>query len=143
MRSRYKISEQHGWYFVTSTTIQWIPLFTNQNYFDIILTSLKFSQLRKDLKIYAFVIMDNHFHAILQHSNLSGAMQSIKSYTAGRIIKQLQIERKSWALDLLKQYKQLYKTSSNYQIWQEGFHPQLIENDSILTQKLNIYIIIL
>jgi len=34
-------------------------------------------------------------------------------------------------------YKKKYKTDRTYQIWQEGSHPQLIQNDEMLIQKLD------
>ena len=41
MRSRYKII-QEGIYFITSTIIEWLPVFTSEKYFQIILTMSHF-----------------------------------------------------------------------------------------------------
>ncbi len=136
MRSRYKIFETEAPYFVTSTIVEWLPLFTSTAYFEILRSSFEFSQHKKQLKIYAFVFMDNHIHAIMQHPNLSRIMQSIKSYTAFEIIKQLKMEKKVWALNVLQNYKVPHKTESRYQVWQEGFHPQMITDENMLTQKI-------
>ena len=136
MRSRYKVYESEAAYFITSTIVEWVPIFTSAGYFDILLSSLRFSQQKKNLKIYAFVIMDNHFHAVVRHPQLSRVMQSIKSYTAAELVMQLKSDKKIWALNVFQNYKLYYKKESRYQIWQEGFHPQMITDADMLTQKI-------
>ena len=69
MRDRYKILEENGIYFVTSTIIEWIPIFTQKVYFDIVIETLKFCKKNKGLQLYAYVIMDNHFHLIVSSKN--------------------------------------------------------------------------
>ena len=71
MRSRYKITDQDGIYFITSTIVEWLPVFTNLPYFQIIIDSLKFCIKSKALKLYAYVILDNHFHLIVSGFQLS------------------------------------------------------------------------
>ena len=39
-------------------------------------------------------------------------------------------------LELLKMFKRNYKTRSDYQLWEEGSHPQLIESEAVMRQKL-------
>ena len=46
MRSRYQIINNSGVYFITSTIIEWIPVFTKREYFDIIVQSLSYSSAR-------------------------------------------------------------------------------------------------
>ncbi len=40
-------------------------------------------------------------------------------------------------LGLLKFFKRAHKTQSTYQLWEEGSHPQLIESESIMRQKVD------
>ena len=40
-------------------------------------------------------------------------------------------------LDLLARLKRSHKTESDYQVWEEGNHPQLIETESVMRQKLD------
>lgn len=136
MRTRYRIIEKNGIYFVTSTTVEWIPLFTSRKYCDIVIQSLKFCKETKGLRLYAFVIMDNHIHLIVKASELSGTMASFKKFTAKEIIGQLKHDNKQWLLGQLAFYKKKYKTESDYQVWQEGIHPQLILNEEMLMQKI-------
>lgn len=136
MRSRYKITEKDGIYFITSSIVWWIPVFTSQKYFDILIDSFKFCQREKGLKIYAYTILDNHFHAIVAALKLSNIIQSLKSFTAKQIIEQLKKDDKRWLLNILAWQKKPHKEKSEHQVWQEGFHPQLIFSEEMLVQKI-------
>ena len=136
MRSRYKITEKNGIYFVTSTIVEWMPVFTIQKYFDIVIQSLRFCKNQKGLKLYAFVILDNHFHLIVSGPELSSTLASLKKFTAKEIIAQLEQDNRHWLLNQFAFYKKKSKTESNYQVWQEGIHPQLIINSEMLVQKI-------
>jgi len=137
MRSSYKILDNKALYFVTSTIVEWIPIFTSENYFKILADVVTFSQNEKSLKVFAYVIMDNHFHMVLQHDNLTNIMKSIKSYTAKKILEQLETDRKNWVLNQLKYYKLKHKIESKFQVWQESFHPEQILTEKMLMQKIN------
>ena len=53
MRSRYKVAEQDGLYFITSTIVEWIPVFTNKPYFDLMIQSLGFCRQHKGLQLFS------------------------------------------------------------------------------------------
>jgi hypothetical protein len=80
--------------------------------------------------------MENHFHLIASGPSLESIIQSLKRHTAKQIIAKLKAQKKKWLLNQLSFYKKKYKAHSAYQVWQEGFHPQLIENEEMLTQKM-------
>jgi putative transposase len=52
--------------FVTSTILNWRPLLKPDKYKKFILKSLQFLVKEKRIILYAYVIMDNHLHLILQ-----------------------------------------------------------------------------
>ena len=136
MRSRYKITDKDGIYFITSTIVEWLPIFTSSAYFDIIINSFDFCRKSKALKLYAYTILDNHFHVICSAPELSETIQSLKSFTAKQIVRQLQKDNKKWALRILEYQKKHYKDQSTYQVWQEGFHLVLIHDEKMLIQKI-------
>ncbi len=105
MKSRYKITEKNGVYFLTSTIVEWLPVFTSQAYFEIVTKSLKFCQQNKGLLLYAFVILDNHFHLIAAAPEMAATIASLKKFTAREIIALLQCEHKDWLLNQLAFYK--------------------------------------
>jgi putative transposase len=135
MRDRYTFLEKEGIHFITSTIVEWLPVFTHGSYFMIIVDSLRFCQMKMDLIIYAYVIMDNHFHLIASSPDLSKTMASLRKFTANQIIKQLDADNKRWLLNQLAYYKKNYKTDSDHQVWQEGVHPELIQSQEMFVQK--------
>ncbi len=136
MRSRYKIVENNSIYFMTSTIIEWIPVFTKKKYFDIIVQSLSYCRQKKSLKLFAYVVLDNHIHFIASADNLSQIVRDFKSYTAREIIKTAMSDNRKWVLNQFKYFKKKYKKDSEYQVWQEGFHPQIITSEEVLKQKV-------
>ena len=136
MRSKYKIYDKQGIYFITSSIIEWIPIFISKSYFDILISSMEYCQENKNLTIYAYVILDNHFHMICHAPELSLTIQSMKRHTAKCIIEQLETDNKTWLLNLLSFYKKKHKKESTHQLWQEGFYPKQIISDESLLQKV-------
>jgi REP element-mobilizing transposase RayT len=63
--------------------------------------SFKFCKEMKGLKVYAFVIMDNHFHLIASAPELSNTLASLKKFTAKEIIALLEQDNKEWLLSQL------------------------------------------
>ncbi len=136
MRSRYKIINDDCPHFITCSVIEWLPVFTKKEYFDIIIHALQFSQKQKDLKIHAYVVLDNHLHLIISGNNLAKAVKEFKSFTAKEIINTLEKNKVTWLLNQFAFFKKKYKVESNYQVWQEGFHPKMIKDESMLQQKI-------
>ena len=135
MRSRYKVVEA-GAYFVTSSIIEWIEIFQDEEYCEIIIDELKFRRRRNEMKLFGYIIMPNHMHLIISSEKLSDVVRSIKSYTARKIIDQLKDRKSELLLKKFEICKQEFKIQSKYQIWQEGFHPKLIMNDKEFEQKI-------
>ena len=81
--------------------------------------------------------MRNHFHLIISGERLTNIIQSLKRHTARKIIITAESEnRKDW-LEQFRKYKKSYKIKSNYQVWQEGVHPQFISSIDMLEQKMH------
>ena len=136
-RSRYKIvTTDNSPYFITSSTVNWIPAFSSPAIANIILDSLSFLHQQQRLTLHAYVLMENHLHLIASSPNFSAEMRNFKSYTAGRCIKYYQEKNNQWMLAQLKRCKNQYKIGQTFQFWQEGFHPKLIMNEAILRNKL-------
>ncbi len=135
-RSRYKIVEDNRPYFLTCTVVNWIPLFTRPATTQIILDSLAYLQQQQRLTLYGYVMLENHLHLVAQAGDLSNEISSFKSYTAKMLIRYLQEKQVTRILDQLAFCKKRHKTDRQYQLWQEGSHPQLMQNKTVLRQKL-------
>jgi len=138
-RTRYKIYEPTHPHFVTCTILHWLPIFTRQESVDIILNSLKFLQKQDNLKLHAYVILENHLHMVLRSDDLQKSMESFKKFTAREILKLLQRENAKTILDQLAFYKKAHRKEKTYQVWEEGYQPKLIQSEAML--KVKIYYI--
>ena len=89
------------------------------------------------MRIHAWVILDNHFHAILSAPDLAGTLTDFKRFTARAQLEQIKLEKREWLLNQLAYYCAQHKRDSAHQVWQEGMHPQQIGNDEMMEQKLD------
>ena len=135
-RSRYKIIENEYPYFLTCTVVGWLPVFTRPEAVQIVFDSWKFLQDHKRLVIYGYVILENHLHWIASAKDLAKEIGDFKSYTARRIIDRLTEKKVGMLLDQLKWNKSRHKIDREYQLWQEGSHPEQIQNKEMMIQKL-------
>ncbi|MBJ6945809.1 hypothetical protein JG666_00640 [Vibrio cholerae] len=134
-RSRYTITDPQQAHFITLTVLHWIPVFTRPATVEILLDSFRF--LSKDgLKVYAWVILENHCHFVLQSKALDRDIARFKSWTAKALIQYLVENNVRQILDQLAFYKKAHKGDRAYQFWQEGAHPELIQGEDMMRQKI-------
>ena len=136
MRSKFRIYNKDAVYFVTSTIVNWIPLFNNEKYSEILINTIKHCQTHKSLILYAYVIMPDHFHMIISNDEISKLMQSIKKFTAKEIISKLTEDKNERVLEEFKKARPEHKITSIHQFWQESFHPQEMLNIEIMNKKI-------
>lgn len=136
MRSNYKLLNTDYPYFITSTIVNWIRLFDQAEFKHLLFQKLIFYQSKYEIEIIAYVIMPDHFHMICKSEKLRKAIQSLKSYSAKEIIDILRTDINFKILDELRNAKQKHKVESNFQVWQEGYHPQEMLNNKMLKQKI-------
>jgi len=136
MRSRYKIYSESGVYFITSTVIDWVPIIISGDIMQIILDSFKYCQREKELLIFGFVIMPNHFHTLIgmeEQEKIPWVMRDLKRHTSQEITRYIVASEKQRDLFWLKPFwgRQVNR------VWQEGYHPVLIKSDKWFEQKLD------
>ncbi len=136
-RSRYKIYESTHPYFITCTILNWLPVFTRVESADIIIESLRYLQREEGLRLYAYVILENHIHLVASSDDIARSMKHFKSFTAKELIKLLQSENASVLLEQFRFYKKAHKTTAEYQIWQEGSQPKLIQTEAMMLSKID------
>ena len=90
--------------------------------------------------------MTNHFHLIYScvNGNEPGmVLKNIKSFTALKIIdaiiKNRKESRRDWMLRIFVENSMAKKTNYHYQFWQHENHPVLLEDYSMLEQRM-IYV---
>jgi len=136
-RSRYKIYEPTHPHFITCTILHWIPIFTRVETTDIIFESLKYLQQSDNLKIYSYVILENHLHLVASSDDIGKSMKKFKTHTAKEILKLLQDRGVKTILEQLAFYKKAHKKNTTYQLWQEGIQPKLIQGEKMMIDRIN------
>jgi putative transposase len=135
-RSRYRIFETDHAYFLTCTIVGWLPVFTRPEAVQIVFDSWRFLQQNHALALYGYVILENHLHLIASAPELSTALKSFKMFTARQLLHLLEQRSATVLLRQLHALKLRHKSHSQYQVWQEGSHPQQVQNDAMMQQKL-------
>ena len=135
-RDRYKVKLNEQPHFLTCAVVNWLPVFTRPQAVDILFDSLRHLQSNEDLIIYGFVIMENHTHIIASSERLSKTIGRFKSFTARKIIDLLRDKGEKGVLRQLSYAKLPHKVDREYQLWQEGSHPVLIQGEDMMRQRL-------
>ncbi len=136
-KSRYRVYDNRYPHFVTSTFIRWIPLFSFPQIATICIDSIKYLQVSEEFTLYGWVFMENHFHLIARSPNLSKSIGRMKSFTGRKIIEYLQRRNHQALLEELTFRKKFHKQLQDFQVWQEGSHPEQISDRKTMVQKLN------
>ena len=134
-RSRYRFIYPDQPHFMTLTLQGWLPVFTRPESVDILLQSFRFL-MNEGLRIHAWVILENHLHLIAQSQQLDKDIARFKSFTARQLLDYLQQRKVTTLLNQLQQLKLAHKTDRQWQLWQEGVHPEWISSLDMMKQKI-------
>lgn len=141
--SGYKIGNQKALHFITFAVVEWVDVFTQQEYSRIVIDSLKYCQTAKGLEIFAWCLMSNHIHLIVRSKtgDLSGTLRDFKKFTSKSIIKAIEENkkesRKNWMLWIFKSAGEKNTRNKSYQFWQQDNHPKELVNNKFIDQKLD------
>ena len=94
---------------MTCTVLHWIPVFTRPETVTILLDSLRFL-IQDGMKLYAYIILENHLHLIAQSTQLDKDIARFKSYTAKKLLHYLDKNKVKTILEQLTFYKKAHKT---------------------------------
>ena len=143
MSDKYKIWDQGKAYFLTLTVVGWIDVFTRKNHKLTIINSLKHCQKEKGLVLFGYCLMPSHLHLIARaESNytLSDILRDFKEFTSKAIIRQILNEpesRRDWMLEYFRKAGENLKGITNYKLWQDGNHAEVISSNRFFDEKLD------
>lgn len=112
-------------YYLTLTVVDWIDVFTRKNHRDSMIESLKYCQKEKGLVLFAYYIMSNHIHMIVNTREpflLKDMIRDLKKFTSKKIVEQIQNEpesRREWMLKLFEEEAAPSKRHKYYKFWQK------------------------
>lgn len=141
MSTGYKISkDSQDLYFLTLQIVGWVDIFTRKEYKEIVAESLLHCQQHKGLNLYAYVVMSNHIHLLVQSEccDLSGSIRDFKRFTSHRFFEIIDSEiesRRDW-LKMVVEYHGRFKNKQDKQIWTHENHAEHIYSQDFIEQKL-------
>lgn len=142
MSRKYKIRDQTKPYFVTLTIVQWVDVFTRNEYRNIFIDSLRYCIANKGLEVYAYCMMTNHVHLIIgtHGEDIQAILRDLKKFTSVKIIKAIednQLEsRKHWMLWIFRRSGEQNPNNEKYQFWLQHNHPIEIQTIEVAMQRL-------
>jgi len=144
MSRNYKFLNPEGIYFVSFAVIDWIDVFTRNEYKDIFLDAVRYSMENKKMKVYAWCIMTNHVHLVFSVSEPLKPEQvlgDIKRYTSRKIIEAIKDNpkesRKEWMLGQFKTAGSKTSNTTCHQFWRHDNKPIEIWSDAVIREKIN------
>ena len=122
-------------YFITLTVVDWVDVFTRPIYKHIVIDSLRYCQENKRLRIYAWVMMSNHLHLLVdvndempyeqERLELSNIIRDFKKFTSKKLVNSIEDNvhesRKDWMMN---------------RFWYAGANDKRIKKQSILARRL-------
>ncbi len=120
--------------FFTATNLEWKRLLKPDKYKDIIIGSMRFLVKYKRVKIFSFVIMENHIHLIWQilpDNDPEAVQRDFLKYTAQRIKKDLQKNHPA-----VLAYFKVDAKDREYQFWERNALSVELRNHTVFIQKI-------
>ena len=122
-------------FFTTATILHWYPLLEKKEYKDILINSFRFCVDQQRAIIYAFVIMENHFHVvweILEPFTLMKVRQNMLKFTAQKILADLVDHNQE---EILNKFLVRHQ-DRHFQIWKKNPHSFEIFTQEVFHQKI-------
>ncbi len=144
MSRNYKFHNPEAAYFVSFAVVDWLDVFTRNEYKDILIDSLHYCQKEKGMEVYAWCIMTNHVHLVFRSIKSEKPEQLLgdfKRFTSKAIVKAImQNPKESRKEVLLKQFQLSAAKSSNvknFQFWRHDNKPIELWSNKVIFQKIN------
>lgn len=144
MSRNYKFHNPEGLYFVSFAVVEWLDVFTRNEYKNILVDSLIYCQKQKGMELVAWCIMTNHVHLIfrsIKGEKPEQLLGDFKRFTSKAVVKAIQENpRESRKEILLRQFKKSANKSSNvkdYQFWRHDNKPIELWSNKVIQEKID------
>ncbi|MBK8685064.1 MAG: transposase [Bacteroidetes bacterium] len=142
MAVRHQIPYKSGIFFITITCARWLPLFDKYNLHSVIYEWFDYLK-NSGHYINAFVIMPNHFHAIISFTHTDKSINKVvgdgKRFMTYSILKKLKELGENTQLEALKSFVNKTDATRNkkHEVFEPSFDWKLLESDKFMEQKLD------
>ncbi len=135
--------KHNGSYYLTTTIVEWLDALKQDEYKKIIIGSLKYCIKAKGLNVYAYVIMNNHMHMVVNCNEpfqLKDTIRDLKRFTSKKIIAGLLACGDATSVNMLEEFEKAGskdKKNKTYKVWQTGNHALEVHSEKFAWQKIN------
>jgi REP element-mobilizing transposase RayT len=143
MSQGYQIYDQNKLYFLTFQIVQWVDVFTRNEYKEIIASSFDYCRKNKGLELYACLIMTNHMHLIARAKESFAYLilfVILKKFTAHQLLPLMQQpteSRSDWMMKRFEFSAKAHARNSVYQLWTHENHAIELFTTKFTQQKLD------
>ncbi|WP_417610875.1 REP-associated tyrosine transposase [Owenweeksia hongkongensis] len=144
MSRKYKFHNPEGIYFVSFAVVEWLNVFTRNEYKDILLESLRFCQKKKGMEIFAWCIMTNHVHLVFRTTASQKpelVLGDFKRFTSKEIVEAIsnnpRESRREWLLAKFKEAAMGSSNVKNFQFWRHDNRPIEVWSNKVISEKIN------
>ncbi|MEX1001741.1 MAG: transposase [Crocinitomicaceae bacterium] len=130
-------------YFLTLTVVGWADVFTRPVYKEALIDSLKYCIDHKGLNVYAYVVMTNHVHLLVNSEpsfKLEDTIRDFKRHTSKTVINLILSEpesRREWLMSLFGMAAIESSKVQRIKFWQTGNHAIEIYSEKFVWEKIN------
>lgn len=130
-------------YYLTLTVVGWVDVFTRKSHKDALIESLRYCIKNKGLNVYAYCLMTNHLHMVVNCNEpfqLKDVIRDFKRHTVKTIIDQIIIKpesRREWMLREFEAAADKTDRNKTYKFWKSGNHAIELFSEKIVWEKIN------
>ncbi len=120
-------------HFLTFNTVDWVDIFIRPVYKQIIVHSLNYFIDNKGLNVYAWCLMSNHLHLLLQARDncvVAEIEKEYKLFTTKKILEDIDTEpeiRKKWMMEHFENFGNVFGLLKKFHVWQTCSNPVFID----------------
>lgn len=142
MSEKYKVIDSTVPTFITITVVASVDVLVRPNYCTILDESLNYCIKKKGLSVHASVYMTSHIHLTVTafDGELQNVIRDFKKFTEKKlieVIKEHPESRREWLLRKFSFEAQKSGRAKNYKVWQDGFHPVILDTVEKIEQRVN------
>ena len=144
MNGNYNFHNPEGCYFVNFAVVEWLDVFTRNEYKNILLDSLHYCQQNKGMEIFAWCILTSHVHLIFRSAGTQKPqllLGDFKRFTCKKIVEAIIKNHKESRREfLLEQFSKAGNRSSNvnkYQFWRHDNKPIELWSNKVIDEKID------
>nr|WP_299205709.1 transposase [uncultured Brumimicrobium sp.] len=130
-------------YYLTLTVVNWVDVFTRKNHKKAVVDSLRYCIKNKGLNVYAWCLMSNHLHLVVncdEPFQLSDVIRDFKRHIVKQVLFQIMNEpesRREWLLREFKDAGLNNARNKEYKFWKVGNHAIELYSQAFVWEKIN------